>query len=119
MQFSISIFNCFRDSSLGVTDTFGRETDIDDMDSLQHLQLSLPLFSSTVLLQALVTLHNTEAKVTTDILRLGFESWKILAVVIGNEAWTSKAPSSKELVSAFCLEDEWKQGCQRFRLEIL
>lgn len=91
-----------RDSSVGAEPPpggAGRETDLEEADSLQYLQLSLPQFAATVLQQTLHSLRTVRQAVATELLRLGFESWKILAVVVADEVWTSGSESAKELVS--------------------
>ena len=80
-------------------DGAGRETDAEEVDSLQYLQLSLPQFVATVLQQTLHSLRTLRQVVSTELLRLGFESWKILAVVVADEVWSSGSESAKELVS--------------------
>jgi hypothetical protein len=76
-----------------------QETDLEDLDSLQYQQLSLPQFAATVLLHALQSLRTAQKAVATECLRLGFESWKILAVVVGEEVFSSYSSSAKEIVS--------------------
>ena len=77
----------------------GREADMDEPENVQYLQLTLPQFAASVLLQSLQSLHSTRQAAATELLRLGFECWKILVVVVGEEVWTSGSQSAKELVS--------------------
>ncbi|XP_070193440.1 rotatin-like [Littorina saxatilis] len=99
-----------RDSSVGAESPAGggggRETDMEEMDNLQFLQMTLPQFAATLLQQTLQSLRTQSQAVATELLRLGFESWKILAVVMGDEVWTSGSESARELVSKLksCLE---------------
>ncbi|XP_076470158.1 rotatin-like isoform X2 [Babylonia areolata] len=97
------------DSSVGLEPPahgVGREVDVDEADSLQFLQLSLPQFAATVLLQSLQSLRTSQQSVATELVRLGFEAWRILVVVVAEDLWTSGSESAREQVSKLksCLE---------------
>lgn len=83
-----------------------QDSNLEELDSLQYQQLNLPQFAASVLLQSLQALRGTQLAVTTECLRLGFESWKILAVVVAEEMWSSGSSSARELVSKLksCME---------------
>lgn len=74
------------------------ETDLEETDSLQYMQVSLPQFAVNVLQGALQNLRTTHQKASMELLRLGFESWKILAVVLSTDLWNSAAESAQDLV---------------------
>lgn len=113
-----------RDSSVDIDPSLGHfpsETDIGDIESLHHQQLTLPQFAMTVLEQSLQGLHTLHMDASLELLRLAFEAWKILAVVIRSDIWQSEVKSAHDWVRNYycsCIVKEWMGVLLEHRIKV-
>lgn len=98
-------FNCFRSSSQASSLDLGgdigqqEETDLEDMQSLQYVQMTVPQFCGCVLDKALPLLKTGNENVVTQLLYLVNQILDILSSVITLEVWNDVSSPAREIVS--------------------
>jgi len=77
------------------------ETDIEDTQTLQYVQLSIPQFCALILERALPLLKTGEENVIIHLLYLLNEGFNILSTVVTPGVWEDTSQSAREMVYNF------------------
>ena len=98
------IFSIFRSSSHASSVDLGgeivqEETDLEDMQSLQYVQMTVPQFCGCVLDKALPLLKTGNENVVTQLLYLVNQILDILVSVVTVEVWNDATSPAREIVS--------------------
>lgn len=98
-----SIFNSSANSrnssvSIGPDVTNPEETDIDDMRSLQSMQITLPQYCSLVLEKAVPLLKTGAEGVVTQLMYLVNQVLEILTSIVTMEIWQDVSSRAREIV---------------------
>lgn len=90
---------------MGHDATNPEETDIDDMRSLQSMQITLPQYCSLVLEKAVPLLKTGVEAVVTQLMYLLNQVLEIFASIVTMELWQDTSPRAREIVSIYILND--------------
>ena len=79
------------------------DTDAGEASSLLLSQSTLLQFAAISMLQSLkALLQSIDEESDTELFKLAFEAWNVLATVLHNDIWTSGSASAGELVWFDC-----------------